>query len=618
MKHNPLFLQNNMCGILGYSGDFEKEQLNKGLEKIAHRGPDGQGLFFHNNTALGHRRLSIIDLSDNAKQPFEIMNRYVVIFNGEIYNYLEIKKELANEGFVFKSNSDTEVLIYAYVKWGKDFVLKLNGMWAFAIYDKNNGSLFLSRDRLGKKPLFYSLSKKGIVFCSEMKGIYPFLENVTINYAVAKNALTNSFGYESTEHCLINNIIRFPAGTNATYYSNELKFEKFWDPEKIKVQVPEDYNKQKEIFRELFFDACKIRMRSDVAIGTALSGGLDSSAVICAMSYISKNNTKFSHTQKDWQHAFVASFPGTSLDETKYAKTVTDFLNINAHFLNINPLKDLDSIFYKTYLFEELFYAPVIPFVQLYENIKRHKVTVSIDGHGADELFGGYPFDMNAALVDSLPSMRNFNKTLEAINNTEGNEANANRKNKLKFALLNKYPVLQNFSKQLNRIPKKEQFDFLNSTLFQSSFKTILPTLLRNYDRYSMMNSVEIRMPFLDHRIVEFAFSIPYTSKIRNGFGKAIVRDALADIMPQSIAYRKAKIGFNAPINSWMNQELKTWIGDLIHSTDFNNSTLIDKKKTFDSLSTIISEKEIDFMQGTKLFEQLIPVIWEKSLTYGR
>jgi asparagine synthase (glutamine-hydrolysing) len=336
------------------------------------------------------------------------------------------------------------------------------------------------------------------------------------------------------------------------------------------------------------------------------------------MSYISKNNTKFSHTQKDWQHAFVASFPGTSLDETKYAKTVTDFLNINAHFLNINPLKDLDSIFYKTYLFEELFYAPVIPFVQLYENIKRHKVTVSIDGHGADELFGGYPFDMNAALVDSLPSMRNFNKTLEAINNTEGNEANANRKNKLKFALLNKYPVLQNFSKQLNRIPKKKQFDFLNSTLFQSSFKTILPTLLRNYDRYSMMNSVEIRMPFLDHRIVEFAFSIPYTSKIRNGFGKAIVRDALADIMPQSIAYRKAKIGFNAPINSWMNQELKTWIGDLIHSTDFNNSTLIDKKKTFDSLSTIISEKEIDFMQGTKLFEQLIPVIWEKSLTYGR
>lgn len=607
-----------MCGILGYSGDFVKEKLNKGLERISHRGPDGVGTFFHNKVALGHRRLSIIDLSDNAKQPFEILDRYVITFNGEIYNYLELKKELANEGFIFKSGSDTEVLLYCFVKWGKAFVSKMNGMWAFAIYDKNDGSLFLSRDRLGKKPLFYSLSKNGIVFSSEMKGIYPFLETISINYNLAQSALTNSFGYESTENCLINNISRFPAGTNATFTDNELKFEKFWDPEKIKVTVPEDYNKQKEIFRELFLDACKIRMRSDVAIGTALSGGLDSSSVICAMSYISKNNNKSSHTQKDWQHAFVASFPGTSLDETKYAKTVTDHLNINAHFLDIDPLKDLDSIFYKTYLFEELFYAPVIPFVQLYENIKRNNVTVSIDGHGADELFGGYPFDMNAALIDSLPSMQDFNKTLEAINNTEGSEPNANHKNKLKFAALNKYPVLQHFSKHLNLVPKKEQFDFLNSTLFQSSFKTILPTLLRNYDRYSMMNSVEIRMPFLDHRIVEFAFSIPYTSKIRNGFGKAIVRDALADLMPQSIAYRKDKIGFNAPINSWMNQELKTWIGDLIHSNDFNNSTLIDKKKTFDSLNAIISEKKIDFMQGTKLFEQLIPVIWEKSLSYAR
>jgi asparagine synthase (glutamine-hydrolysing) len=604
-----------MCGILGYIGNFKQELLDLGLSKIAHRGPDGGGTFFHGKTALGHRRLSIIDLSDNAKQPFEVLDRYVITFNGEIYNYLELKNELGHEGFHFRSNSDTEVLLYAYVKWGRGFVTRLNGMWAFAIYDKQDGSLFLSRDRLGKKPLFYSLSANGIVFASEMKGIYPFLETVSINYPVASGALENSFGYESTENCLIKNINRFPAATNAVYTHAGLNIEKYWDAEKIQTVFSHDYEQQKERFRELFLDACRIRMRSDVPLGTALSGGLDSSAVICTMAHLSKTDAQ--NVQKDWQHAFVASFPGTALDETKYAKTVTDYLNIPAHFLNIDPLKDIDSIFYKTYLFEELFYAPVIPFVQLYQKIKQSKVTVSIDGHGADELFAGYPFDMDSALIDSLPNLGAFKKILEAINNVSSKPKGDDFSNKLKYALLNKYPFLQKLSGHLNLVSKKEQFDYLNSTLFQSTFKTILPTLLRNYDRYSMMNGVEIRMPFLDHRIVEFAFSIPHSSKIRNGFGKAIVRDALIDLMPLSIAYRKDKIGFNAPANNWMNTELKTWIGDLIHSTDFNNSTLINKKETFNLVSDTIARKEIDFGLGNRVFEKLIPVIWEKSLSYA-
>ncbi len=607
-----------MCGILGYIGNFDQLHLFKGLEKIAHRGPDGSGTFFHDQVALGHRRLSIIDLSDNAKQPFEVLNRFVIVFNGEIYNYLELKKELGVEGFNFKSSSDTEVLLYAYVKWGKSFVNKLNGMWALAIYDKQDGSLFLSRDRMGKKPLFYTLSNSGIVFSSEMKGLYPFLDQVNINYEVASGAMTNSFGYESTEHCLIKGIFRFPAAHNASFINSELKFERYWDPEKIKIEIPDDYQKQKEIFRELFLDACKIRMRSDVTIGTALSGGLDSSAVICAMAHLSKTNTDSSHAQKDWQHAFVAAFPGTSLDETKYARMVTDHIQVKADFIEIDPLKDIESIFYKTYLFEEIYYAPVIPFIQLYEKIKSNRVTVSIDGHGADELFGGYPFDMDAALVDSLPNLKKFADVLESINNVSGKSKNSDYQNKLKYALLNKYPILRKFSENLNLVPKKEQFDFLNSTLFSSTFTTILPTLLRNYDRYSMMNGVEIRMPFLDYRIVEFAFSIPYSSKVRHGFSKAIIRDAMSDIMPREIAYRKDKIGFNSPAHDWMNKELKTWINDLIHSNAFNNSALIDQTKTFKFVSETINKKTIDFTEATKAFEQLIPVIWEKSLQYAR
>jgi asparagine synthase (glutamine-hydrolysing) len=606
-----------MCGIVGFIGSFEKEKLQLGLDKIRHRGPDGQGTFFHHDAALGHRRLSIIDLSENAKQPMEVLDRYAITFNGEIYNYIELKKELSASGFTFRSDSDTEVLLYAYVKWGKEFVHRLNGMWAFAIYDKTEGSLFLSRDRMGKKPLFYAQLKDGFVFSSEMKGIYPFLDQVAVDHDHAMLAVNNCFGYEHTDMCLIGGIKRFPAASNGFYNKGSLRLETYWRVEDTKRPVPERYEEQTELFRELFLDACKIRMRSDVTLGTALSGGLDSSAVICAMAHIQKHAGSESLAGNHWQHAFVASFPGTKLDETKYAKAVTDYLGIGVNFVNIDPLKDLDSIFEKTYLFEEIFYAPVIPFVQLYENIRQNKVTVSIDGHGADELFAGYPFDMDSALIDTLPNVVKFKKVLEAINNSSGHAKSKDFNNKLKYALLNKYPYLRKFSNNAHLTPKKEHYDHLNSTLHQSAFKTVLPTLLRNYDRYAMMNSVEIRMPFLDYRIVEFAFSIPYSSKIRNGFGKAIVRDALEDIMPKEIVRRKDKIGFNAPVNNWMNTELKSWINELIHSDDFKHSQLIDPKKTYELIHQAISQKDINFMDGTRIFEQLIPVIWEKSLRYA-
>lgn len=605
-----------MCGILGYNGSFEKEALTKGLTRIAHRGPDGEGTFFYGKTGLGHRRLAIIDLSDKAAQPFTVDDRYTITYNGEIYNYLEVRKELTASGIVFRSESDTEVLLQAYIKWGGGFVNRLNGMWAFCIYDQMEDNFFFSRDRMGKKPLFYSLSETGIAFASEMKGLYPFLGNIRINQPVAAAAIKNNFAYESTADCLIQGISRFPAAHNGFYSRGKLRLERYWTPLETTIRVPHDYEEQKQLFRELFLDACRLRMRSDVSIGTALSGGLDSSAVICSMAHLhGKGVTE--HLQRDWQHAFVASFPGTALDETSHAKAVTDHLGIPAHFITIDPLKDLDAIFHTTYLFEEIYYAPVIPFVQLYANIKSNGVTVSIDGHGADELFAGYPFDMDAALVDALPRLNEFRLVLEAINSSSGRPLGADQRNKLKYALLNRYPALRPLARNLNLIEKKKGLDFLNSTLFQSSFQTILPTLLRNYDRYSMINGVEIRMPFLDHRVVEFAFSIPGSSKVRNGFGKAIVRDALGDLMPKSITWRRDKIGFNAPVHSWMANELKTWIGDLIHSNDFNNSALIDRKQTFDSLSKAISKSEMSFVEGSKLFEQLGPVIWEKSLHYA-
>lgn len=603
-----------MCGILGYlNNPVDERKFTAALNTMTHRGPDGHGVWQSDTASLGHRRLAIIDTSDSARQPMELLDRYLITFNGEIYNYLELKKELLATGIGFKTNSDTEVLLQAYLTWGTNCLHKLNGMWAFAIWDKTERSLFMSRDRLGKKPLFYAQVNGSFIFSSEMKGIYPFLDSVEMNTEVVDRAIADSFSYEHTDKCLVKNISRFPAGSYGVYRKDTgLKIQRFWDPMKHTSPVSQNYGEQVEQFRYLFLDACKLRMQSDVTIGTALSGGLDSSSVICAMDLISKSNS--ANIQKDWQHAFVAAFPGTSLDETTYAQTVVDHIGIKSQFVNIDPLAELNDIYRQAYMFEELYYAPTIPFVQLYRNIKQAGVTVSIDGHGADELFAGYPFDMNSALPDALPDLRKFKEVLATINESSGLPLKHDYSNKLKFALLNKYPLLQRFAKNPNVLKKKGKLGFLNSLLFESTYETILPVLLRNYDRYSMMNSVEIRMPFLDHRILQFAFSIPYSSKIRNGFSKAIVRDALKDILPPEIRERKSKIGFNSPMHVWMGGTLKEWIGDTVNSQDFKNSSLVDPGPVKATLLKTLEAKELSYSEGERSFAMIMPYIWEKSL----
>src|SRR5947209_5879584 len=342
-----------MCGILGLVGKIEKPAFQKCLDTISHRGPDGWGIWSDDSIMLGHRRLSIIDLSENGKQPMEIAERFVIIFNGEIYNYVELKTELEKKGIHFHSTSDTEVLLHSYALWGTECVKKFNGMWSFAIWDRKEKTLFLSRDRMGKKPMFYAYTKYGFAFASEMKALYPLLDKVEVDWDTVNLAKQNVFAYESTPKCLIKNIHRFPAGSNGIYKEG-LKIEKYWKPEENLIKVPANYDDQVEQFRELFIDACRIRMRSDVPVGTALSGGLDSSATISTMAHISKT-IEAGDYNKDWQHAFIASFPGSAIDETSYAKKVVDNLGINATYLTIDPLKSIEQLSYYSYQFEELY-----------------------------------------------------------------------------------------------------------------------------------------------------------------------------------------------------------------------------------------------------------------------
>lgn len=606
-----------MCGILGTIPKTEERFFKHALDTLTHRGPDDYGIdTIGNDITLGHRRLSIVDITHGHQPMFDSSKRYGVIFNGEIYNFLEIKTELERLGYGFSSHSDTEVLLYAYIAWGEKCVLKFNGMWAFTIWDNQTKELFISRDRFGKKPLFYAFVGDKFVFGSEMKAIYPFLDEVkpSKDFEWIKH---NIFAYESTDKCLVEGIKRFPAGYNGFYKNGKLTFSRYWNTLDHLVNVPKNYDEQVEQFRELFIDACKIRMRSDVPIGTALSGGLDSSATISVMAHLGKGQIDYG--KKDWQHAFVASFPGTPIDESYYAKMVTDHIGIEATFVNIDPLKEWENLDKYFYQFEDLYITSPIPMLMTYGAVKQNGVTVTLDGHGADELFSGYGHILEA-LWDTkfdLASIKDILDThYESVGNFSQNTAKSHLELYAKFMVKTMIKKLtgKGLQSRDSEHPNFKKLDNFSQHLYIIFHETILPTLLRNYDRYAMMNSVEIRMPFMDHRIVSYVNSLPYSSKFGNGYTKKLIRDAVDPYMPHEVTWRKQKIGFTSPILDWMQNELKEWFGDLVHSQSFLESPLLtDPKKIQNTVLDIIAKKENRFNSAQNAWTDISPYLWGKS-----
>lgn len=613
-----------MCGIFGAINiNISEEKAMSCLNQIEHRGPDGWGLYQKDGVTLGHRRLAILDLTDNGKQPMSYANeRYWLVFNGEIYNFIEIRNELKEKGYTFSSDTDSEVILAAFMEWQEDCQKHFNGMWAFAIWDTVSKRLFMSRDRFGIKPLYFArLSKDAFAFASEMKPLLPLLENVESNpdaFALYRSRVH----YENQPECIIKGIERFPAGHCGWYENGRLTIRQWWNTLDNLIDVPEDYDEQVEMFRHLFLDACKLRMRSDVTIGTALSGGLDSSAVICAMADIARNEGD-SRIADDWQHAYVACFPGTNLDESAYARKVTDHLGIASTFLDIDDTVSPEQLYKYIYQFEELYTNMQVPMINIYEQERNYNTLVSIDGHGADELFGGYSFDVVKALADAKDksSTDMIVKTYMDMNNDGDVEVSSREFKKMKHKLFLDYTAKQEIKKLIGRPlvksaymdhPAFKEMDNLNKTLFVSTHETILPTLLRNYDRTSMINGVEIRMPFMDYRIVQFAFSIGYKSKIRNGFSKNIIRDALAPYMPHDIAYRKGKIGFNAPILDWLKGAYRELFEDITASQGFMTSTLVDNPAAVRALFQEVLAGRRGFHEASLVWNEVQIYMWEQ------
>ncbi|HEB71905.1 MAG TPA: asparagine synthase (glutamine-hydrolyzing) [Nitrospirae bacterium] len=386
-----------MCGIAGllqFDGSkVDRVSINRMTDLLIPRGPDDYGVFVDDPIALGHTRLAILDLSATGKQPMSYADgRFVITYNGEIYNYLELKDQLEGLGYRFTGSSDTEVILAAYAKWGEECQNRFNGMWAFGIWDRREKTLFLSRDRFGVKPLHYYHDGERFSFASEMKAFLA-LGRFSLEYdeKILAKALNNFSEVEGSENTLLRGVKRLLAGRCMVIRADgDIKIKRWWNT-LSSMQAPRGgFAQQVSRFRELFFDACHIRMRSDVPVAVSLSGGLDSSSVLCALSAI-KAGEQYANPQAQQElKAFVASFPGTYQDEKCYAEEVVRHSNVPSAFSEIDVNSSIGRLEEVLFAFEEVYDLPSAPWL-LYEKMRGNGFRVSIEGHGGDELLAGYP-----------------------------------------------------------------------------------------------------------------------------------------------------------------------------------------------------------------------------------
>lgn len=563
---------------------------------------------------MGHVRLKILDLSNAGTQPsYSPDGKYGIIYNGEIYNFLEIRRHLETRGFVFRSNGDTEVFLAAFIEWGTKCFTKFNGMWAAAIFNFKEKTLYMTRDRFGKKPLFWARLHNGFAFASEMKALLPLVPEAKPNRGLLRRP-SGYMQYEATEECLVEGIHRFPAGCWAEVREGQLEIHRYWNTLDHLPSVPGRYEEQVEMVREIFVDSCRLRMRSDVPIGTALSGGLDSSATLAVMAHCGQQGSI--RQAGSWQNAFTASFPGSFLDETEYAREVCRHVGIPFHPVLLSGEKALENLPEDIWTFEEVYLAAPSPFMEVYRRIRESGTVVTLDGHGADELFGGYPFDYLEAVYDAGPNLAlalEILKTWESQWPQNTDEFSPPYRCRTKHwarlwirrwrkTLQGKHPAP---GPGMKKLP-----DGLSRKLYESTHSTILPTLLRNYDRYSMAHGVEIRMPFMDHRLVSLAMALPWTSKIRGGYSKAVLRDAVAPYLPERIVRRKAKIGFNPPASQWMRGPWRVFLLDTMASRDFQKCEYIDPAQASRAVQRALNSP--DFQLAEEAWVKIVPYFWEK------
>ena len=562
-----------MCGIAGIvnlrGGPVDPADISRLTSLIAHRGPFGEGTWFNakRNVAFGHRRLAIIDPGEGGYQPMASGDgRHVIVYNGEIYNFLELRRELEAKGAVFRSQSDTEVILAAWQAWDEDMLLRFNGMWALAIYDTVTDDLFLARDRFGIKPLLYALSGERFVFASEQRALARSgLVETSLDVDVARRLLLDPFGIEGSERTLFAQLRRLQGGHCMWLRQGRVQVRRWWRTVDHLPDIPDTEAERIERFRDLFQDSVALRMRSDVPIGTCLSGGFDSFAVICAMA----THEKAGMGPRDstaWRHAFVATFPGASNDERPMAEEAAAWADVAPSFLEIgraDALTDLDRILDDN---DDVYIGlPSAPWL-IYRELRRQNVTVSLDGHGADELMGAYLQEGQSTAF----RIRNAAAALTSRSQLAQRGIDFLRTQMIRrqghYFLrggLTAMPAALPLVAEDDELPNA--WGALNRRLYRMFHSTTLPTILRNFDRLSMAHGIEVRMPFMDWRLVTYTMALPETSKSADGMTKVVARQAMANLMPESIRTARRKVGFNSPMPEWLNGPLAGWTNELLN-----------------------------------------------------
>ncbi len=579
-----------MCGISGIiykNSDNIKDQIKNISNAISSRGPDGTSIFINENIALSHNRLAILDRNSKLSiQPvFDQKKRYAIIHNGEIYNYKIIKKELINLGHKFVSETDTEIILNSFIQWGNDCVYKFEGMWAFAIWDNKNKSLFLSRDEFGIKPLYYANYNDNFYFSSEIKG----LKNIKILSEINKSILKRFEFNEYQEETIYKNIFNLLPGHSIIVQNKKInKFK--WRKEKNQNigDIKLDSIKKFDLLLE---ESCFSHTIGERSIALSLSGGLDSTALFYKLNHLGVK-----------VNAFSTIYENTYNDESKYLDIIERDLNIKIE-RNIITKEDLNSKnFIESIKALDLIWSePCIGQWLHYKKINEKGFNVCIEGHGADEILGGYDYHFDEFIKDSFKkniffNLKNLNKEKKIIfSSPDDNSFDQSKFNLLnsfykdfKNALRNKFENTKFFNLLLKKkinfnnqkdyayIKKKylnifnSKFDCFNSKLHEDVYYGNMSRHLSQFDRLSMSSGIELRVPFLNKKLINHTLGLDQSYKINNGFNKKILRDAMSSYLPREIVKRKEKIGFSTP----MKDIIKTNIIKFIIETSRNKSFL--------------------------------------------
>lgn len=575
-----------MCGIAGMlsfqAANIHQHQLQAMADQLVHRGPDGLGYWLHPSGQVGfsHRRLAIIDLSEQAGQPFQYLDRYTIVHNGEIYNYIELKKELQSMGYRFRTESDTEVIAAAYDQYGDQCVVHFDGMFAFAIWDEKEQQLFAARDRLGEKPFYHCVHNQVFHFASEMKAIWAVGvprepdETMLLQY-LATGTAKNPTDVSQTFYTSIRSL---PPAHHLTVSKQGQAITKYWTPAAT-TPWEGDFSSAVDRFSELLTLSVSRRMRSDVHIGSCLSGGIDSATIVSKMLELGGLPTTFS-----------AVFPGFERDESEYISELNSQFQTPNHLVSPTLYDCQQQLLNLMYNQEEpVSSMSVLAQWSVYEKAREQGVIVLLDGQGADELLAGYekylPWywqelwsqrqfsqlreEKKAAADKGIPVSWGLNNWLAAI--FPGMAANylQRKKQRALSHLSNVNPDLLDSVRQ-NSIEAVAPLIItdLNRRLLADQLTGPLEELLRYADRNAMAHGVEVRLPFLQHELVEFLMSLPASFKVKKGYTKYLLRTMQQNRLPDAIVWRKRKVGFEPPQKKWMQeaamqalvQDSKQWL----------------------------------------------------------